>query len=250
MPRPVKDDDGDVLDGAVLRLRYGLDVVLDGRLDVDVVGSFRAGDELLHVENRRRVIHRAAVGHGHDRDGVVHALGGQRGAVDGVDGDVTVGTVAVADLLAVVEHGRFVLLALADDDDALHRHGGDQLAHRVDRGRVGPVLVTASDPSARGHRSSFGDTDELEGEVAIWLFGSDAQRPRDSGYRHASDAIHPAAPLALLQGHDRDFGRFDAHPDLLALMQPEFRDRRRRDLSDDRRRAVTVDPDPAAHFRE
>ena len=33
----------------------------------------------------------------------------------------TCGPVAVADLLAVVEHRRLVLLALADHDDALHR---------------------------------------------------------------------------------------------------------------------------------
>ena len=48
---------------------------------------------------------------------------GERGAVDRVDGDVGLGRRAVADALAVEEHRRFVLLALADDDDAVHRHG-------------------------------------------------------------------------------------------------------------------------------
>src|SRR5438270_1501962 len=185
MSRPVQHYDGDVLDRAVLRLGHRLDVVLHRCLDVDVVGRFGSGDELLHVEDRRRVVHRAAVRHGHDRNGVVHALRGQRGPVDRVDRYVAVGTETVADLLAVVEHGRFVLLALADDDDALHRDGGDQLAHRVDRGSVGAVLVSPADPATGGHGGRFGHTDELEGEVAVGLFSPDAQRTRDSGDRHA-----------------------------------------------------------------
>ena len=98
--------------------------VVRGSLD-DVAG-LGTGDELLHVEDRGRVVHRAAGGHGHHRDGVVHALGRQRGAVDRVHGDVDLGALAVADLLAVVEHRGFVLLALPDDDDAVHRDGRDE----------------------------------------------------------------------------------------------------------------------------
>jgi hypothetical protein len=108
-----------------------------------------AGDQLLHVEDRARVVHGAALGDGHDRDGVRHALGHQGGAVDGVDGDVALGALAAADLLAVEQHRRLVLLALADDDDALHRDGADQLAHRVDRRAVAAVLVAAARPTGR-----------------------------------------------------------------------------------------------------
>ena len=58
------------------------------------------------------------------------------------------GGAAVADLLAVEEHRRFVLLALADDDDAVHRDGVEDEAHRVDRGAVGGVLVAPAHPAA------------------------------------------------------------------------------------------------------
>ena len=54
---------------------------------------------------------------------------------------------AVADLLAVEQHRRLVLLALADDDDAVHRHAGEHGAHRLDGGTVGTVLGAAADPA-------------------------------------------------------------------------------------------------------
>jgi hypothetical protein len=90
-----------------------------------------------------------ALGDRDHRDGVVHALGGEGRAVDRVDRDVALGARAVADLLAVVEHGRLVLLALADHDRAAHRDAADHLAHRVDGGLVGAVLVARGRPSGR-----------------------------------------------------------------------------------------------------
>ena len=75
-------------------------------------------------------------------------LRGQRRALERVDGDVDLRRRAVADLLAVVEHRRLVLLALADDDDAVHRDGVEHEAHRVDGGLVGGVLVAAADQRA------------------------------------------------------------------------------------------------------
>ena len=78
---------------------------------------------------------------------------------------------AGADLLAVEQHRRFVLLALADDDDAVHRDGVEDEAHGVDRGAVGGVLVAAAHPAAGGERGGLGDADELHGEVAIGCLG-------------------------------------------------------------------------------
>ena len=52
-------------------------------------------------------------------------------------------------LLAVVEHRRLVLLALADDDDAVHLDGVEHVAHGVDGGLVGGDLVAAADPARR-----------------------------------------------------------------------------------------------------
>ena len=143
------------------------DVLADGRGDVDDVDGVGADRDLVHVEHRRRVEHRAAFGDREHRDGVGQALAHQRGAVDRVDGEVAVRAVAVADLLAVVEHRRVVLLALADDHDAAHGHRVDQLAHRVDGGAVAALLVAAADPASRGHRAGLGDPHQFQGEVAV-----------------------------------------------------------------------------------
>ena len=192
VPRPVEDADGDVADRALLRLGDAPDVLGDRRGDVDDVGGGRAGGQLLHVEDGRRVVHRAAVGDGHDGDRVRHALGHERGAVDRVDGDVALGPVPVADLLAVVEHRRFVLLALADDDDAVHAHRADEGPHGVDGRAVAAVLVAAADPAAGGHRGRLGDPDQLEGEVAVGCraVGAEAatrrKRAFGDGQRHGT----------------------------------------------------------------
>src|SRR6478736_2516918 len=152
--RTVQHDDGDVGRGLPLGLGDAPDVLGDREPDVDDVG---------------RVGHRAAVGDGHDGDGVVHALGGQRGAVDRVDGDVDLGAGAVTDLLAVEEHRRVVLLTLPDDDDPAHADGRDHRAHGLDGGTVCLVLLAAADPTASGHGCRLGHPDQLESEVAIRL---------------------------------------------------------------------------------
>ena len=76
---------------------------------------------------------------------------------------------AVADLLAVEEHRRFVLLALADHDDAVHRDRVEDEAHRVDGGAVGGDLVAAADPAGGGQRRGLGDPDQLQRQVAVGL---------------------------------------------------------------------------------
>ena len=84
-----------------------------------------------------------------------------------VDGDVDLRPGAVADLLAVEEHRRLVLLPLADHDDAAHRDRVDHEAHQVDGGLVGGVLVAPADPARRAHRRRLGDPDQLEREVSV-----------------------------------------------------------------------------------
>ena len=170
--RPVEDDDGDVREAHALALRDRAQVVLHGGVDVDDVGVLRPDRELLHVEHGRGVEHRAPLGDGEDGERVRHALGHERGAVDGVDRDVALRAVAVADLLAVVEHRRLVLLALADDHRAPHRHRADELAHRVDGRPVAAVLVPAPDEPARRHRGRLRHPHEFEREVAIGGLGA------------------------------------------------------------------------------
>ena len=80
--------------------------------------------------------HRAALGERDGRDATGDAASHQARAVDRIDGDVDRRGVAVADLLADVEHRRLVLLALADDDDTVHVDEPEAPAHRVDGGLV------------------------------------------------------------------------------------------------------------------
>ncbi len=167
VPRAVQDADRHVAHRQALDLGDRPDVLGDRRGDVQHVRGVGSDGDLVHVEDRRRVEHRPAFGHRQHRDRVGHALAHQRGAVDRVDGEVALRAVAVADLFAVVEHRRVVLLALADDDDAAHRHRVDQLAHRVDRGAVAALLVAASHPAAGGHRAGLGDPHQLQGQVAV-----------------------------------------------------------------------------------
>ena len=138
-----------------------------GSLEAEQVGGPRAGGDLLHVEDGPGIEHRAALRERDHREGRGHPPGGQGGPLERIDRDVHSWRAAVADLLAVVEHRRLVLLALADHDDAVHRHGVEHQPHRVDRGAVGALLLAAADPAAGGERARLGDADELERQVAV-----------------------------------------------------------------------------------
>ena len=95
--------------------------------------------------------------------------------------------------LAVEQHRRLVLLALADDDDAVHRHGVEHDPHGVDRGPVGPVLVAPAHPAAGRQRGGLGGADELEGEVAVGaLLGHGS-----GGYKTGPRWPGGAGPLAV-----------------------------------------------------
>ena len=166
----VEDDRGDVVDVLAERLGHRFEVGLHRRVDVDHVGRRRTHRDLVHVDARAGVEHRAPLGDRDHRDRVVATERRERGAVDRVDRDVARGP-AGADLLAVEQHRRFVLLALADDDDALHRHRVEDDAHGVDRGTVGAVLVALAQPAPGGQRRGLGDADELHRQVAVGGLG-------------------------------------------------------------------------------
>ena len=172
MSRAVKNDRGDIADLLTLGLGDGLEVGLDGSVEVHDVGGFGADGDLVHVDARTRVEHGASLGDGNHRDGVVLASGGQRGAVDRVHGDVDGGPTRT-DLLTVEQHRGFVLLALADDDDALHGDGVENQAHGVDGRAVGTVLVSPTKPAAGCQRRSFGSTGQVHGQVAVGQLGGD-----------------------------------------------------------------------------
>ena len=161
------DDDHDVADLDAATLGDQLDGLGQRAVEVEQVGDVVGAGELLHVDDRARVEHRPALGQRDHRERARHALGGQRRALQRVDGDVDLRRRAVADLLAVVEHRRLVLLALADDDDAVHAHGAEHQAHRVDGGLVGGDLVAEADHARGGQRGGLGRAHELEREVAV-----------------------------------------------------------------------------------
>ena len=77
----------------------------------------RADRDLVHVRVGR-VQELAVLGHRDDRERVVEAVGAQVRPLQRIDGDVDLGRVgvAVAHLLADVEHRRLVALTFADDD--------------------------------------------------------------------------------------------------------------------------------------
>ena len=194
----------------VLRLRDALEVLGRRRVDVDRVRRLRADGDLVHVQRRAGKEHRPALGDRDDGDRVRHAERGQPGPLERVDGDVDLGAGAVADLLAVEEHRRLVLLALADDDDAAHRDGVEHEPHRVDRRLVGRDLVPAPDPARRERRGRLRDANELERKVPVRYLAhvdrsyirSGASTPTRSRQRAMTfcDCAHEPQPERLLLG--------------------------------------------------
>ena len=94
--------------------------------------------------HRARVEHRATFGCGDDGKCVGSSKCGECRAIDRIDGDVDPRGRTVPDPFTVVEHRRLVLFAFADDDEAVHRHNGQLVAHGVDGCTVGCLLVAAS----------------------------------------------------------------------------------------------------------
>jgi hypothetical protein len=162
----VEDDGGQVSHALALGLGDGLEVLGRRGGDVDDAHGGRADGDLLHVDAGAGVEHRALLAHGDHRQGVAASERGERGAVDGSTAMSTSGG-AVADALAVVEHRGLVLLALADDDDAVHRDGLEDEAHGLDGRAVGAVLVAAAHPAGRGEGGGLGDPHQLQGQVAV-----------------------------------------------------------------------------------
>ena len=150
-----------------LSLSDQVQVLLDGQAQVDELCGVGAGDQLLHVEHCGGVEHGATVCHSNHGEGVVHAECGQAGTVDGVNRHVEGGTGAVADVLAVVQHGSLVLLAFTDDDGAVEVDGGEAVTHCVYGCTICEVLFACADPGACSNCCSFSRADQFHCEVAI-----------------------------------------------------------------------------------
>ena len=94
-----------------------------------------------------------------------------------------------AHLLADVEHRRLVALALADHHRAVDVERVERLAHGVDRGLVGLVLVAAAHQPRRGDGGRLGDAHDFQsrgcdpcgGCLLAFMGTASAASPRSSG---------------------------------------------------------------------
>ena len=163
MALAVEHDDADVAHRAPLALGDGSEQVLDRRVEGEQVGDVGSTGQLLHVDGGTRIEHRAPRRDREGGEGIGLALGRQRGALERIDGDVD-GRSAGADLLADVEHGRLVLLALADHHDPADGAGLERVAHGIDGGFVGEVLVTPAKPARGGDGTGLRDAGEVKGK--------------------------------------------------------------------------------------
>src|SRR5256714_1295838 len=189
--RAVEDDDGQVFDVAAKPARDGLEVVLDGRVNVNRAARRRPDDDLVHVDVGR-VQEPAALGGGEHRVGVVRARAAGVCALGRVNGDFNVGevfgvrvvVVARADLLADEEHGCLVALALADDDATAHRHDVHLLAHRLYGHVVGVLAVALPHRPRRSDGRGLAYAQEVQGYVdAVQLLSHARKLPKPKRFR-------------------------------------------------------------------
>jgi hypothetical protein len=165
--RTVKDAGRDLARLDALGLGQRLDVV--GRIGVQVhhaVRIARANGDLGHIAIGR-VQQAAAFGHGDHGQRVRHRLGAQRGAFQRVQRDVDLGALAQADLLADVQHRRFVALALADHHHAIHLDVVERGAHGVHGKLVGLLFIATAAQGGSGNGGSLRHAGNLDGQDTV-----------------------------------------------------------------------------------
>src|SRR3989344_1469292 len=168
VPVPVQDNNSDVVRFLVEPVRVRVDVLFPRRGEVDDACGLRADGDLVHVGVRgmeQVPLERCR----ENGDGVVASLGGDVGPFEGIDGDVYFRAIARADLLADVEHGRLVPLALADDHPAPDGDGGKYHAHGLDGRLVSSLVVPPPHPPRGRHGRGFCGADKIQCKVAIHL---------------------------------------------------------------------------------
>ena len=168
VPRTFEHDHGQLLWRQALGLCDSAEVPLDGHIEVDDPTGPAADHELLHVVHMSRE-HRPALGQGDHRDRTGETCRGQARAFDRIDGHVELGFEPVADLLAEIEHRRFVLLAFADDDGALHVDRRECTSDGLDGAPVGAHLVASALQRSGGQGPGLGHPEQLQGQVAVHL---------------------------------------------------------------------------------
>ena len=118
MARAIKNHHGEVTNAFALGLGNPLEVLGGRCCDVNGANTIGANGNLFHVETRAWVEHAAALRDSNHCNGVSASVSGQRGAVDGVNSNVSERLGAIADLFAVEEHRGIVFFAFTDDHDS------------------------------------------------------------------------------------------------------------------------------------
>ena len=110
----------------------------------------------------------AAFAGGENRDGIWRASGAKISAFERIDGDIDGGEISVwsvrgeAHFFADVKHGRFVALAFANDDDAVHLEPVHCFAHGFDGDFVGFVAITEAHGAGGGDGGVFDYTQKFQ----------------------------------------------------------------------------------------
>ena len=155
MARPDKNDHRKIFDSAALRLGQRLEIFGRRLVEIDDALAGRSGRDLFHVGigAMKQV---AAIRHG---DAPPSALGPPVAQMvvpsSGSSAMSTLGPPR-ADLLADVEHRRFVALAFADHHRAVDGKRIERLAHRVHRRLVRRFFVAAAGQPGAIQRRRFG----------------------------------------------------------------------------------------------
>jgi hypothetical protein len=178
----VEHDDAHVADGPPKRFGDLGDDRLGRVGEVRGVARGRRQHELLHVERGAGRPQRAPWRYRDRRQRSRESARAQVGALERIDGDVERQASGRTCALAVGEHRRAVLRALAGHDGAAPRRRSEHGTHRG-RGRgVRPVRVAPTGPPRRRHGGGAGGRDGVPHEPAVQAGGGLRDRNwRDAG---------------------------------------------------------------------
>ena len=169
MARAVQHHHSQIIYSASLRVGDAVQVLQRGSLHVYRALCTRPDSDFLHVHERARVEHAAAVGHRHGRQRVCPPQRQQSGAVYGIHGDIHLRRVSCPQLLAVKQHWGIILFALADNDRSLHLDAVKHQPHRFHCGLVTTVFVVAPHKAPGRERSRLGHPHQFQRKVAVRL---------------------------------------------------------------------------------
>ena len=170
MARPVEHNHNQIFDVAIEPLGDRAQIVGDGRIQVDCALAGRSNDYFFHVQIGR-VKQAALFARGQHRDRARRSRGAQVRAFERIDRDIhgreieSTDVLRGADSFADEKHGRFVALALADDDGAVHGHFVHHLAHGSDGGLVGHVAVSSPHGFGRFDGRLFDDAQKFQTQL-------------------------------------------------------------------------------------